>query len=341
MRSRTLTFCAILTLLFVTAGVQTASAQDKRLTCESTGSSYEYCRADTDNNVKLEKQLSFSQCVYNSSWGYDNRGIWVDRGCRAEFSYGKSGNGAAIAAGAIIGGAILAGVLAANAGSNDKINNENDAYSYGYNNGRNDALAGRSSKEGQKDNHVDSNYRTEFNRGYHNGYAAGLSSNNNNNNGYNYGTGNSTQQRQAYQAGYNRGESDAGAHRIDNYRRYSREYNNQTENSYRNGYSAGYSHGNSWGNNNSNTSSRVPNWLIGKWRTRKGSTTIDLTFYSSGDITVDSRTGRQDQRAAGYYRNGNMSIPNFATYDIRRSGNSFQSINIRDRNDVSTYTRIY
>ncbi len=344
MRSRSITWCAVFALLFATAGVQAVSAQDKSLTCESTGGDYTYCRADTDNNVRLEKKLSFSDCVYNSSWGYDNRGIWVDRGCRAEFLYGNSsGSGAAVAAGAILGGAILAGLLASNSGSSNQIHNENDAYSYGYNMGRNDSLAGRSSRESQSNSKIESRYQNEYKRGYHNGFAAGLSNNNNNNsnNNYNYGTGNTPALRLAYQTGYSRGESDAQSHRYNNYRSYSREYNNQTESNFRNGYSAGYAHGNEWSNNQGYNSSSVPNWLIGSWRARKGNTVIDLTFYASGDISVKSKTGRQTQNATGYYKNGNMSIPNFATYDIRRSGNSFQSVNIRDRNDVSVYTRVY
>jgi len=343
MRSRSFTWFAILAVAFATVGVRAVHAQERRLTCESTKGDYQYCRADTNNNVQLEKRLSFSDCVYNSSWGYDNRGIWVDRGCRAEFVYGRSGgSGAAVAAGAIIGGAILAGVLASRGGSNDKINSENEAYSYGYNMGRNDALAGRSSRETMSNSKIESRYQNEYRRGYHNGYAAGLSNNtNNNNNNYNYGTGNNAAQRQAYQNGYNRGEQDARAGRNDNYRRYRNDYDYQTENNFKNGYSSGYSHGGDWNYNPGSGSSRVPNWLIGTWRTRKGNTTIDLTFYSSGNISVQSRTGRQTQKATGYYNNGNMQIPNFATYDIQRSGNSFRSVNIRDRNDVSIYTRVY
>ncbi len=39
-----------------------------------------------------------------SGWGYDNGGIWVDRGCRGEFRFGRDSGGrndAAIAAGII------------------------------------------------------------------------------------------------------------------------------------------------------------------------------------------------------------------------------------------------
>ncbi len=33
-------------------------------------------------------QKSEAKCIQNRTWGYDNRGIWVDRGCRAEFEVG-------------------------------------------------------------------------------------------------------------------------------------------------------------------------------------------------------------------------------------------------------------
>jgi hypothetical protein len=38
--------------------------------------------------VELIKQHSDAKCIYNSTWGYDNHGIWVDRGCRADFQVG-------------------------------------------------------------------------------------------------------------------------------------------------------------------------------------------------------------------------------------------------------------
>jgi hypothetical protein len=100
------------TMLFLGSfGVGSVFAQSKSLTCESFGGEYNYCKANTDNKVKLDKRLSLSSCTYGRDWGYDRRGIWVDHGCRAEFNYGD-GKGAAIAGGAILGGLILAGVLA-------------------------------------------------------------------------------------------------------------------------------------------------------------------------------------------------------------------------------------
>src|SRR5260370_42180931 len=43
----------------------------------------------------MMRQLSGAPCQEGSTWGYDARGIWVDRGCRAEFSLsgGVSNNG--------------------------------------------------------------------------------------------------------------------------------------------------------------------------------------------------------------------------------------------------------
>jgi hypothetical protein len=35
--------------------------------------------------VQLVRQISGSPCRQDETWGYDRRGIWVDRGCRAEF----------------------------------------------------------------------------------------------------------------------------------------------------------------------------------------------------------------------------------------------------------------
>ncbi len=53
--------------------------------CESDGD-YRLCRADVRNRVSLYRQLGRASCRQNQSWGYDRRGVWVDRGCRAEFA---------------------------------------------------------------------------------------------------------------------------------------------------------------------------------------------------------------------------------------------------------------
>src|ERR1039457_6999655 len=43
------------------------------------------CDADTRSGVSLIRQLGNDGCEQGSSWGYTDRGIWVDRGCRGEF----------------------------------------------------------------------------------------------------------------------------------------------------------------------------------------------------------------------------------------------------------------
>jgi Protein of unknown function (DUF3011) len=97
------------------AGPLPARAEET-LRCESNNYRYRYCRVDTDNRVTLVRQHSQSSCRQYESWGYDRRGVWVDRGCSADFRVGKgrdhdSGDKAAV--GAAIAGVALLAVLAA------------------------------------------------------------------------------------------------------------------------------------------------------------------------------------------------------------------------------------
>lgn len=56
------------------------------LTCSSNHGDRVYCEVDTrDRRVDMVRQISGSPCRLGETWGYDRRGIWVDRGCRAEF----------------------------------------------------------------------------------------------------------------------------------------------------------------------------------------------------------------------------------------------------------------
>jgi len=55
------------------------------ITCASDDGRRSFCEADTRGGVRLARQLSDSPCREGNTWGYDERGIWVDRGCRAEF----------------------------------------------------------------------------------------------------------------------------------------------------------------------------------------------------------------------------------------------------------------
>jgi hypothetical protein len=53
--------------------------------CASDDGRRNYCAADTRGGVRLVNQRSGSPCTRNRTWGVDRQGIWVDRGCRAEF----------------------------------------------------------------------------------------------------------------------------------------------------------------------------------------------------------------------------------------------------------------
>jgi hypothetical protein len=54
--------------------------------CESHDNRYRHCPTRIRRGADLVRQLSDKDCVYNRSWGYDANGLWVDRGCRGEFS---------------------------------------------------------------------------------------------------------------------------------------------------------------------------------------------------------------------------------------------------------------
>jgi hypothetical protein len=54
--------------------------------CESTDNRTRYCNVDTRSGVRLVRQLSRSSCIEGRTWGMTRDGVWVSRGCRAEFS---------------------------------------------------------------------------------------------------------------------------------------------------------------------------------------------------------------------------------------------------------------
>src|ERR1700745_3026214 len=55
------------------------------VTCSSDNGKRNYCPANTRGGVQMVRQRSDARCTQGYSWGYDQRGIWVDRGCRADF----------------------------------------------------------------------------------------------------------------------------------------------------------------------------------------------------------------------------------------------------------------
>jgi hypothetical protein len=54
--------------------------------CESQDGHSRHCSAPVQRGVQLLRTLSDSACIEGRTWGWDRNGVWVDRGCRAEFS---------------------------------------------------------------------------------------------------------------------------------------------------------------------------------------------------------------------------------------------------------------
>jgi hypothetical protein len=77
-------------------GVAPAAAQDppqgrKRIKCESPSGTYKLCEAAVGGNVTVARQISDTKCVEGQTWGWNSRGIWVDKGCRADFEFDEPG----------------------------------------------------------------------------------------------------------------------------------------------------------------------------------------------------------------------------------------------------------
>ncbi|HEX3372714.1 MAG TPA: DUF3011 domain-containing protein [Edaphobacter sp.] len=86
-------FLIALSIVSIAFAVPTAAhAQpgygQQRITCSSNNGKRNWCAIGGARDAQLVRQISGSPCVRGDTWGIDNRGLWVDRGCRAEFTYG-------------------------------------------------------------------------------------------------------------------------------------------------------------------------------------------------------------------------------------------------------------
>jgi hypothetical protein len=75
-----------------TTGVMWGNGGDgggKQLTCASYNDRRTECPANTEGQVRMTRKWSNAPCIQGTSWGYNNRMVWVDRGCRADFLFGK------------------------------------------------------------------------------------------------------------------------------------------------------------------------------------------------------------------------------------------------------------
>jgi len=60
-----------------------------QISCSSDDGGRHTCPVDTHGGVQMTRQRSDARCQQGYSWGYDRRGIWVDHGCRADFTVGR------------------------------------------------------------------------------------------------------------------------------------------------------------------------------------------------------------------------------------------------------------
>lgn len=81
-------------VVWISASANDAFGEQRLMQCDSSGYRYQYCPADTQGRVVLLQEVSTGNlCRQGRGWGFDNNGIWVDKGCRGKFSYGRYDGG--------------------------------------------------------------------------------------------------------------------------------------------------------------------------------------------------------------------------------------------------------
>src|SRR6266849_5280802 len=84
---RLISAALLLTIAAETRPVHAAPVpQALRMSCSSDDMRRHVCPVDTSGGVQMVHQKSEAKCIQNRTWGYDKRGIWADRGCRADFA---------------------------------------------------------------------------------------------------------------------------------------------------------------------------------------------------------------------------------------------------------------
>jgi hypothetical protein len=56
------------------------------ISCDSKNYKFRFCGVRVDQYAELVRQRSRNACRYGKTWGYDRRGVWVKKGCRADFA---------------------------------------------------------------------------------------------------------------------------------------------------------------------------------------------------------------------------------------------------------------
>jgi hypothetical protein len=73
---------------FASAAHADESRGEKNISCSSNDGRRNECSADLRGyRLRDIDQASSTDCVVGRNWGYDDRGVWVDEGCRGEFIF--------------------------------------------------------------------------------------------------------------------------------------------------------------------------------------------------------------------------------------------------------------
>lgn len=134
---------AVLASAMVLTGPGVVPAQaNQSFRCESHNNRRSVCPIPGGGQVWLSRTLSQSACVQGRTWNYDRRNVWVDDGCRAEFTVGGGGGGGssnsgveAAAALAIVGLAIAAAAASGDDNSPPPPPSYGPGYGQGYGQG--------------------------------------------------------------------------------------------------------------------------------------------------------------------------------------------------------------
>jgi|JI10StandDraft_1071094.scaffolds.fasta_scaffold125179_3 hypothetical protein len=121
---------APLICLALVAGPLPARA-NQTIRCESYNNGYNYCSVNTNNRVELVRQISNTECRENRNWGYSRSGVWVNRGCGAEFRVGGGSSNDKAAAAAVVGLIGLAAIASAANNQNKHANEDVGAWAVG------------------------------------------------------------------------------------------------------------------------------------------------------------------------------------------------------------------
>ena len=79
-----ITVLALFALCALPVRVLRAQGYGDTVDCRSSGYNFQSCPVPW-RGARLIRQLSDTRCVRGQSWGFDRRGLWVDRGCAGRF----------------------------------------------------------------------------------------------------------------------------------------------------------------------------------------------------------------------------------------------------------------